>query len=527
MKPFLNRLKAIDKQVSVLPPEGPSNTWCYEDFIREFKRITNEQFKEIKYIMWYSGSYSADPKVQAALVKLQEFWVANCSKGLNEYLKGLPQEKSAFKLSELEKINQLLENFNIAVIVNKINDSHSKATLDLSETFITRIPDSLIENKEYQDYWQNLQNFYCWNNAIKCLPDALSQCQKLRYFNCNNNRLKTLPESLGNCHELFSLSCNNNEIDTLPESLGNCKKLELLSCNNNKLQILPDALVNCPLQSLYCTNNKLINLPFLFESHQALKTLHCAGNQLQYLSEDLGKCQSLEIVDCSYNELRSIPESLGKCQKLKYFNCDSNQLKSLPASLANCPLQEFHCLLNYITYVAPNLRRKAQSCGFYDNWYLSTIKQQKYYGGLLVLNLPLIFCGLLYLMGLLPVLTIITCAVAGLMLAGLILAASALKTAILRFKQSPQIKLLNDTHYYKKQFAILASKFTTTTSKAYVKSLQALEKPLTQEKKISFLQFEIHALKKVNGLVGLKRTQTQAAFLDEAKKRSSLYREPS
>src|SRR5580700_9824494 len=69
--PFLNRLKAIDNKVSVLPPEKVSLTWCYERFACEFIRIANAQAREINHFLANAAKLPKLQAVQDELAKLR------------------------------------------------------------------------------------------------------------------------------------------------------------------------------------------------------------------------------------------------------------------------------------------------------------------------------------------------------------------------------------------------------------------------------------------------------------------------
>ncbi|MBS0290750.1 MAG: leucine-rich repeat domain-containing protein [Proteobacteria bacterium] len=355
MMPFLNRLKAIDNRVSVLPPKDiSSETWCYERFIKEYWRIANSQATEIEYLLADQNLPQNDEiKVQIASLKT-----------LQEHV-----DKYKIQLDTLEQRHDTLDRLNMCLILPKIDLNETK--LNLCNSRITRIPENLFIDPKYENYWNKLQilncsynqlqtlpkflgncqmlkELYCNDNKLKSLPVSLVKCQALQKISCHDNQLQALPKLLGNCHALQELFCSNNKLKTLPDSLGNCKALQNLSCGYNQLKALPETLGHCEaLLEINCSNNQLKTLPESLGCRN-LKKLSCCNNQLKNLPETLAFRQ-LEELNCHDNELQTLPKSMSECQALEMLDCDNNQLQSLPESLGNCHnLQELRCYNNQI-----------------------------------------------------------------------------------------------------------------------------------------------------------------------------------
>ncbi|MBS0289051.1 MAG: leucine-rich repeat domain-containing protein [Proteobacteria bacterium] len=333
MMPFLNRLKTIDNKVSVLPPEGKaSDTWCYERFMTEFKRISSSQAAEIKDLLT-AKNLPTDEKVSQNKLAL---------------LKTLNNSADNIQLSALEQKHDALECINTILIKPRIN--FNRTSLSISSLNITRIPESLFKNPEYKNYWNTLKKIYCTNNKLNFLPESLIHCQSLQELHCSRNQLKALPENLGNLQALTKLSCYRNQLKALPESLVNCQALEKLFCEKNQLQALPHNIGLCrALKWIDCDTNQLQALPESLSECQALEVLYCSHNQLKTLPKSLGHCQALQELFCQDNQIQALPESLANCRALQKLDCDHNQIQVLPEFLGHYPaFQVLYCSNNQL-----------------------------------------------------------------------------------------------------------------------------------------------------------------------------------
>ncbi|MBS0288559.1 MAG: hypothetical protein JSS07_00810 [Proteobacteria bacterium] len=607
MMPFLNRLKAIDKTISTLPPEGVMSTaWCYERFIKEFNRLANSQANETKNFL-IGNARSSNDEIKNKIISLKD-------------LKGRNADNHHIQLSVLEQRHAFLEDLNTTLIQPKIDLNSTE--LDLTNLKISRIPESLFTQPEYQDYWKKLQKIDCSGSTLQSLPQSIGDCQALEELNCTVSKLKSLPESLGNCQALKQLYVTYSELEALPESLGNCQALQVirsdfnqlkslpaslgncqglkqLYCNYNQMEALPETLVKCEaLQEIYCYGNKLKFLPESLGKYQALQILSCGGNELkalpeslvhckalrtlyclhnrlETLPESLGNCQALEKVDCSFNLLQTLPGSLGQCQKLE-LNCSYNQLKVLPESLANCQKLVLSCNDNCLTDIPNAIKTKLG-----DNWEIAIGRQYTLQN---LKNLvptttkaadnneptkdqsnpdskidksipmpakkiwPIKVAAILISIALSSVIFALS---GGALIAALLLKAgvvlpttkatfaaisiasglaatttlwglchlgAALKTAIIRHRQSPEQRFKADNNACDEQLAQLAAKFSTSTIQHFVQPLKAIQTQVADPQLIQFKQFQIEACKKVLGLKDTQRSQAKETALIDARK---------
>ncbi|MBS0288561.1 MAG: hypothetical protein JSS07_00820 [Proteobacteria bacterium] len=465
---------------------------------------------------------------------------------------------------KLQKIH--CTNTSLQSLPQSIGDCQTLKELNCSVSKLKSLPESLGN-------CQALQRIDFTYNYLKALPESLGNCQALQNILCDVNKIKSLPESLGNCQALQVLYCSTNQLNALPESIGNCKALQKIICNFNQLQTLPESLGNCQaLQRLDCNRNQLQTLPESLGNCQALQEINCDYNQLKTLPASLGQCQKLEL-SCKYNQLKVLPESLGQCQNLILY-CRYNQLKSLPESLANCQELVLRCGNNNLTDIPKAIKNKlgphwtmgeqnthqnlknlaptatkieadnkpindqSNSHTKIDKSSPSTAKKiwRIKIAAILIsialssvifaLNGGALIAALLLKAGVvLPTTKVAFAAIsiasglaATTTLWGLYHLGAALKTAIVRYLQSPEQRFRADNNACDAQLAQLAAKFSTSTIQHFVQPLKAIQIEVTDPQLIQFKQFEIQACKKVLRLKDDKqRSQAKEIALVEAR----------
>ncbi|MBS0289740.1 MAG: hypothetical protein JSS07_06870 [Proteobacteria bacterium] len=340
MMPFLNRLKALDLQISTLPPQETNLNWAYERFIAEFTRLAKEQEEEIISLLKEKEHLIEFEIAKDQRIKLLEIYNQTKSNQIT--------------LEVLEKRHQAIESFNIGLISSCINVNST--TLYFSYLPISRFPEALFSDAKYQDYWKEVQTIICQTGLLKSLPFSLGHCSALQTLKCAGNQLKTLPETLGHCLALVELNCNSNQLKALPETLGNCAALEILDCARNQIQSLPESLCKCSaLKKLFCYKNRLKTLPTALGDCTLLEALYCDKNQLELLPESLSECQKIHTLDCSKNKLTSLP-SLKKCENLAWLHCESNQLTNLTPTIGECQnLNSLYCQDNLLEVLPESL----------------------------------------------------------------------------------------------------------------------------------------------------------------------------
>lgn len=189
----------------------------------------------------------------------------------------------AHNLNTMQEIDVLLNAINIALIIPIITYSIllEKKELDLTGKQLTRIPEQILTDPNYQKFWTKLKRFICASNQLRTIPESISVCVKLEYFSCHSNILAYLPQSLSELNiehficcrnqlrslphfkpSLKWLLCHENQLESLPENLGQCINLREIFCSDNKLQCLPEGFEQCnDLKGAYFSRNALRSLP--------------------------------------------------------------------------------------------------------------------------------------------------------------------------------------------------------------------------------------------------------------------------
>jgi len=268
--PFLNRLKALDPTISLLPPEPYENHWVKMRVKAEFERTLSNQTAEIAHLKDLFKEGSEVPAIQ-------------------EQLEALMALNAPRTLQDLEKNHSVLEAINAAMLEAKIDPA--KTTLDISASGLTRLPLVSLNKSELQDFWKNLKILHCNQNSLFTLP--LANCTSLEKLNCAFNKISRI--KVASAAPLEHFQCNNNLLTSL--NLDNYPKLSLIRSDNNQLNTF--SAKNCP----------------------ALKKASLNKNRLTQLSLDN---PTLESLDCNDNQLVAL--NLDHCLVLGWLRADNNQL---------------------------------------------------------------------------------------------------------------------------------------------------------------------------------------------------------
>ncbi|MBS0288531.1 MAG: hypothetical protein JSS07_00670 [Proteobacteria bacterium] len=210
-----------------------------------FKSLQKKQEKEIAYLTKHKANIlynnNHNPKLKKAFAKLVDL------KGNQSLLTYHAKEETINNINEL-------------IIRNSIRKA--KCALDCSDSCLTRIPKSVLKDKELSIFWRQLIKLNISNNRISVLHDAIGQLTALEEFDANNNQLCALPNTIGQLSALTLLNANDNQIAFLPDTIGQCIALKGLFLHSNKLAALPNAIIQCAaLEVLDVMQNYLRNLP--------------------------------------------------------------------------------------------------------------------------------------------------------------------------------------------------------------------------------------------------------------------------
>ncbi|MBS0290627.1 MAG: leucine-rich repeat domain-containing protein, partial [Proteobacteria bacterium] len=448
--PFLTRLKAIDCKVSVLPPTGKVNeSWCYERFISEFARIANIHAREIKSILQVQHKFTKE-EIKKELVLLKTF---------DESVDMLK-----IQLSTLERQHHALEFINTTQIKPRIKLDSDE--LDIHSLLITRIPESLFTNPEYQNYWKKVKIIFCSLNNLHTLPEFVGNCQALERLTFFYNHVQTFPESLEHCLALQRLDCSYNQINALPENLGHCLALQELYCSYNEITTLPESLEYCQaLQQINCTNNKLQALPESLSNCQSLKKLHCGNNNLTDIPKAIINKLGVDWYEKTMTDqkkrptssLQDITQSSPLPPKLK----DENKLKADEIKLDNnqddkAESIKRNWLINITTVI---ISLALSSFIFALSGCVTLIAALLLKTGIALAPTKAAFAAISLVSGVIATTTLF----------GLYQLGVALKTAVIRYGQSQKQRINANNTLFDKQLAQLVTQFSVNTTQSFVK----------------------------------------------------------
>jgi leucine-rich repeat protein SHOC2 len=202
--------------------------------------------------------------------------------------------------------------------------------LDLSHSYMTRLPDSIIDLL----CLKNLRSVF---TPISSLPENIGNLSSLETLSVRFNKLTILPESICNLKKLtkLDLSCSP-KLNSLPDNIGNLSSLIELNLGGcfGQLTRLPNSIGNLSeLKILNLSENQLTALPDSICNLSRLKTLDLSKNQLTDLPKNIGCLSRLSDLDLSLNQIKNLPESIDSLSALTWLNLNGNKLSELPISL--------------------------------------------------------------------------------------------------------------------------------------------------------------------------------------------------
>ncbi len=169
-QPFLNQLNQLDPNVSVIPPKdvAPDSAWRFSLFKRNFKRIAEQQIKDIENILKVIndiGEVTLTPELTKQVETLK-----------------LPTNKMA----QLKERAALIEDLNMLLIKKRWKPGHSYQ--NFNSLGITSFPKTMFTNDEFRNALLNVTTIECVGNYLKAIPDELiAACPNLTRLYCNDN----------------------------------------------------------------------------------------------------------------------------------------------------------------------------------------------------------------------------------------------------------------------------------------------------------------------------------------------------
>lgn len=217
--------------------------------------------------------------------------------------------KPAKDLAELtnraNKVDSAIDQLNALIIRPVIEEAlnNYQDELNLDALKITRIPEAMISDTAYGDFFQNIETLRVSNNPLTRLPCNIHHCNQLKTLNASSTKLTFLPGSIVELSNLNTLCINNNHLLSLPDNIGNLLNLQRMFAAQNHLTDIPDSIADMrQLNAINLKDNQLkcfsLTLPRLMKiglSGNFIKEVKPQVQQALYNFEQ-SKIQSLEQV---------------------------------------------------------------------------------------------------------------------------------------------------------------------------------------------------------------------------------------
>ncbi len=184
------------------------------------------------------------------------------------------------------------------------------------------------------EVWQmpQLETLDLRRNAIKVLPETLSELKALKFLLLGKNQLQQIPaQSLPN---LVQIDLSANRFTDFPAVLAQSNLLQKINFSSNRLHKFPN-LTFSALKELNLSGNKIATFLLSATFLPKLEKLYLSGNRLEKLEIE-GIFSSLDTLDLSKNRLTILPDTWMAIPFLRHFYVSNNQLKQLPTTLGHC-----------------------------------------------------------------------------------------------------------------------------------------------------------------------------------------------
>lgn len=237
------------------------------------------------------------------------------------FLESLPS--SIWQIASLRRLclrgNQLTELWNQcdesdAASTSSISESKPGLAnlefLDLSENYLTSIPNSLLQ-------------------ISPALTTLLLDVNKLE-------RLPEIPPShIATSAKLVTFSASNNSIAEFPCGFlaSSSSSLRTLTLSDNKIPFVPDEFACESLQTFQLGNNTLASFPISLFRLSGLVTISLFRAGILEIPALIGRLQNLERLDVSFNSIRSLPaQEIMALPKLSSLDLRGNDFDRLDLS---------------------------------------------------------------------------------------------------------------------------------------------------------------------------------------------------
>ncbi len=229
------------------------------------------------------------------------------------------------KKNNAQKTEQAIEEINAAIVISRINpDSYG---LDCSNAMLTRVPNLLLNEPGWQEYWKSLLSINLANNFLTALPEGMKVFTALRELNLSNNQFSVFPQNVRFLIKLNILHLERNKLKEITAEIGELTALNRLYLHNNEITLLsPEMARLTQVVVLDLSSNMLTMIPPQVTRMAGLSQLWLKNNQLENLTPQICKLGSLVTLDVSYNRLAILPSDIGKCDSVKQLILEGNPL---------------------------------------------------------------------------------------------------------------------------------------------------------------------------------------------------------
>lgn len=261
--------------------------------------------------------------------------------------------------NNLTRIPEVLTRIGIAKDRSKV--LHTPTVSNLKELLLTNNPRLTLETS-----WGNLAKTVTkldvsGSQAIKTLPETLSQLQKLTHFyarNCKLDNHTTLPWKAPSTYwrttyhnSLTTLDLSGNSLTTLPQGLENLtllQELRLQSAGIKTIDIEQWKRITKAIQKLQLidfSGNQFETLPATFGTNLInLQSLILSSNKFKMFDEQIALPPNLTSLDLSYNLLATIPATFQMHGSLETLSLSHNELTKLPETSIRPVFSALHTL---------------------------------------------------------------------------------------------------------------------------------------------------------------------------------------
>ena len=210
--------------------------------------------------------------------------------------------------------------------------------LTTARQHLTQVTALILDGQQLEqippEVWQmpQLETLDLRRNAIKVLPETLSELKALKFLLLGKNQLQQIPaQSLSN---LVQIDLSANRFTEFPAVLAQSNLLQKINFSSNRLHKFPN-LTFPALKELNLSGNKIATFLLSATFLPKLEKLYLSGNRLEKLEIE-GVFSTLDTFDLANNHLNVLPDKLMETPFLRHFYVSNNQLKQLPTTLGHC-----------------------------------------------------------------------------------------------------------------------------------------------------------------------------------------------